>query len=579
MLSQNEKDRPDLKYLQMDALNTTFDNEQFNVVLDKGTLDALMPNDNPDTVTTITKYFEEIRRVLKIGGRYICVTLLQEHILNILLSYFPSNNWMFRAVRCFDAEKKAIENGENAFPVFITICTKFKDLPRKILELNLGSFDKMQRLESVEDVKTHISGAQRASFVCSGLKRSLLNEDDEVSFDLMVPGSDKARFTVYVVDVSPAAKNSQYAAFIVPQGREAEWMFSTKAGRKCLVKTTKHNRLAIITMHRGQVYNSFEAVQDELSDIVCNLAPANMTTKKIPFLSLGSDVGKRTVRHEGKSELSGGYIIEDVETDTKEKFRRLFFSSTQMVIQSEAKLKTILKKGQPKEIVDLNFLSCQHHIYMSVGAHLAANGLTNAVIAVIGLGGGNLCSFLHKFLPNAKITGVDIDKDMLKIATDWFGFQQNDKLSVVIEDGLEFIRNAVRSEKKINALLFDVDSKDTSIGMSCPPKQFLDDSVLDDIVTILDYRGLFVLNIVLRDTSLRPEILLKLKKKFKTIVAYKFEADVNEIMICSKDEIEEEKLKQSLMESCKVVNKFFKNKNLKCDICVSDYISSLKINS
>lgn len=219
MLSQNEKDRPNLKYLQMDALNTTFDNEQFNVVLDKGTLDALMPNDNPDTVTTITKYFEEIKRVLKIGGRYICVTLLQEHILNILLSYFPSNNWMFRAVRCFDAEKKAIENGENAFPVFITICTKFKDLPRKILELNLGSFDKMQRLESVEDVKTHISGAQRASFVCSGLKRSLLNEDDEVSFDLMVPGSDKARFTVYVVDVPPAAKNSQYAAFIVPQGR------------------------------------------------------------------------------------------------------------------------------------------------------------------------------------------------------------------------------------------------------------------------------------------------------------------------------------------------------------------------
>lgn len=64
-------------------------------------------------------------------------------------------------------------------------------------------------------------------------------------------------------------------------------MFSTKAGRKCLVKTTKHNRLAIITMHRGQVYNSFEAVQDELSDIVCNLAPANMTTKKVKLQNSG----------------------------------------------------------------------------------------------------------------------------------------------------------------------------------------------------------------------------------------------------------------------------------------------------
>lgn len=132
MLSKDQKDRPNLKYLQMDALNMTFEKEQFSVVLDKGTLDALMPDDNEETKTKVNQYFKEIQRVLKMGGRYICISLLQEHILRYLLEYFTSNDFMFRAVRCFEAEKKAIENGENSMPVFMVICTKFKALPRKV---------------------------------------------------------------------------------------------------------------------------------------------------------------------------------------------------------------------------------------------------------------------------------------------------------------------------------------------------------------------------------------------------------------------------------------------------------------
>lgn len=63
--------------------------------------------------------------------------------------------------------------------------------------------------------------------------------------------------------------------------REAEWLFSTKVGRKHLVTMTNHNRLAIITLHRGQKYQSFEAVQKELTETVCNLAPTSMNNKKV----------------------------------------------------------------------------------------------------------------------------------------------------------------------------------------------------------------------------------------------------------------------------------------------------------
>lgn len=51
------KDRCDMVYQQMDALNMTFGDGQFSVVLDKGTLDALMPDDSEDVRRKIDKFF------------------------------------------------------------------------------------------------------------------------------------------------------------------------------------------------------------------------------------------------------------------------------------------------------------------------------------------------------------------------------------------------------------------------------------------------------------------------------------------------------------------------------------------
>ena len=44
-----------------------------------GTLDAMFTG--PEDVAIVDKMFGEIDRVLKIGGRYIVITLLQPHIL------------------------------------------------------------------------------------------------------------------------------------------------------------------------------------------------------------------------------------------------------------------------------------------------------------------------------------------------------------------------------------------------------------------------------------------------------------------------------------------------------------------
>lgn len=133
----NSRNRADMKFLQMDATQMSFENEQFSVALDKGTLDALFVDDTPEVRNTVEKYFNEINRTLRTGGRYLCISLLQEHILKYVIEYFPKNSFMLRIVHCVDAERaNQQKNADNAeaisMPVFALVATKFKALPMPV---------------------------------------------------------------------------------------------------------------------------------------------------------------------------------------------------------------------------------------------------------------------------------------------------------------------------------------------------------------------------------------------------------------------------------------------------------------
>ena len=69
-------------------LQMTFSDGEFSVVLDKGTLDAVMTDESESTLSTVNKMFEEIDRVLRVGGRYICISLAQDHIIKKVLNHF-----------------------------------------------------------------------------------------------------------------------------------------------------------------------------------------------------------------------------------------------------------------------------------------------------------------------------------------------------------------------------------------------------------------------------------------------------------------------------------------------------------
>lgn len=90
---------------------------------------------------------------------------------------------------------------------------------------------------------------------------------------------------------------------------------------------------------------------------------------------------------------------------------------------------------------------------------------------------------------DVNITAVDIDPAMLTVATEYFGLVQDNRLKVVIDDGIEFLKKTVKTGKSFKAVLFDVDSKDATVGMSCPPVQFLSQEVLDAVKSCIKENG------------------------------------------------------------------------------------------
>lgn len=570
----NASIRPQLVYEHMDATQMTYSDNTFNVVLDKGTLDALMPDNKEGTVSTINKYFKEITRVLRNGGRYICISLLQEYILKQLLSYFPSNGFMFRIVRCHEAEEKTRMEDGSSIPVFAVIATKVINLSQTVLEIALVD-SSPKRLSSTDDIISAILSVQQSSFIFNNLQKRSVADIGEISLNLHSPDNKHPRYTIYVLDQPKVHGTKTYAAFIVPQGKETDWLFSTKEGRQQVLKSSQRDRLAIVTLCREHKFESWDAVKNEIEDCILNLAPEGLSRKTdIPFLSLGSsDVGVRTICYEGKSDLSGPFVIEEIERDGSE-FRRLIFLNNPYVIQSEGRLKQAKsRRGKMKKVIDPGFLACDYHLYMSIGVSAAVNFKEYDEIMIIGLGGGGLCTFLYNCFPKLKITAVEIDEKMLKVATDYFGLILDNRMKVEIADGIQVIKENTLNGKKYKAILFDVDNKDTTVGMSCPPKQFLEISIIKSVAECLMDGGLFILNLVSRDRNIKKKVKNDLKSVFQSMICYSVQGEVNEVIICSINKNDDDGWKNILQKAVSILNEQVYAKRLSNDVKMFDLSS------
>lgn len=535
MTSRNETKRPQMKFIKMDLLDLQYDDEFFHVVLDKGTLDAIFTSNDEMVIEKVDKMLNEVSRVLKIGGRYVCLSLAQDYILKKLLDYFQYINWFIR-VHTISTPSNA-----SSLPVFVFVFTKTRpahqvSLMPKIMEIVYDSSEKVTRLNNPDELSDVIKSLQEFAFSKKILET--LNPEEEFHIDLWSNESSlDPRFSLTIID-SKIYKAGKFAIFIVPQGREHEWLFCVKEGQRQLAESAGFQRLIIVALNRGHTYESIDKIKEELSSKVMELAQNGVDSAfKAPFLSIGNDIGSRTLVHSGTSSYTGNYVVEDTTMENGEVFRYLIFLKNKNIVQSEARLcekkvmKSNKKKGKSKISlsVDFSFLSCQHHEAIVAALSLSPKVLNNDVsVLLIGLGGGSLPMFIFSHFPRIYSTVVELDPDIVMIAKKWFGFSENERMNLIVKDGLDFLNE---SSKTYDIIVFDIDSKDASNALSCPPDAFIDKAILAKVKEMLCRDGLFLLNLVCREKEKKSVVVNNICEIFSVVYKMHIVNVVNEILV------------------------------------------------
>ncbi|XP_049588046.1 eEF1A lysine and N-terminal methyltransferase [Syngnathus scovelli] len=556
MNQRNAERRPDLKFQQVDATQMPYQDACYQAALDKGTLDAMASEEGGQLARNM---LTEVGRVLSVGGRYVCITLAQESVIRLAVEHFVQLGWAVR-LHCLQEETSAEEDGDSfVLPIFILICTKFRQpMPTPILEFCLGEDGSPNRLALAADLLATVRERQAYSVLRKRL-RTRTDVDAGASLTLCHAKTGLPRYTLTVQDSPPTAKVprfNQFAIFIVPQGSETAWLYSSSEGRRQLAASANFRRLVIVAMHRNQEYADMQAVQSELSPMVMDLAPPGMPdNQQVPFLSVGGDLGWREEVSKGVSEHSGEYCVENVRGEDGELYRRLVFLSNAALVQSESRLvssnstsshkkKNKKKTKQPSSTslsVHSGFLCCAHHEVMVAGLAMLGIGKEKnkdvpVSVLVVGLGGGGLPQFLRDFVPGVSVEVVELDPVVLEVAKEWFHFRPDDQLTVTLGDGLERIR-ALEEEggTLFDAIMFDVDNKDSTVGMSCPPAAFVENSILHKVSSLLTPKGIFILNLVCRDSALRKDVLERVSGVFPAILSRKIDGEVNEVLLCRRE--------------------------------------------
>lgn len=540
----NEKyvnSRPQMQFLQMDAIQMKFKDEEFSVILDKGTVDALTPDS--DSATKLYAVLKEVSRVLRVGGRFLCISLLQFHVLQALLNWFSSDSawtWVIRFHRCEDAEVQ--DASRLVLPVFIVVFTKLKRLPglQTVTELAFDSQSKPRRVPA-STIYGEVASIQQYAFLRHHIVKRDLEKEDDVSLDLYASGSDTPRYRLFVCDLQAKIQTQlKFGIFIVPQGRESEWLFSTVEGRQQLTETCRADRVIVVHLCREQNYVDLDQVKEELSSKVMELAPASYVEgNQVPFMTTGDDVGHREIRYQGCSALSGQYVIEDVSLPKGTTVRRLIFLDKPHVIQTEARIKSVKRKGQKGKVWEVvtDDLRSEYYKYMVAGlAFIMPKGTEEPATALmVGLGGGTLPLFLATMFSKLQLTVVELDPDVVDLARKWY-LPQVCPMEICVEDGLKTFERLSKEGKTFDLVFVDVDNKDLSEGLTCPPAEFLTEQVLKELAAITKCTGAVVINFVCRNEALKKEVYQRLKKAFCGVYIQKIPDNVNEVLYLSNSE-------------------------------------------
>ncbi len=109
-------------------------------------------------------------------------------------------------------------------------------------------------------------------------------------------------------------------------------------------------------------------------------------------------------------------------------------------------------------------------------------------ILIIGLGGGPLTMALHQILPNAQIDSVEIDPAVVKMAKQYFYYQESEKVSTTVADGRIFVKRQALKKNSYDMIILDAFTGDYI------PEHLMTLEFLQEVKSLLTKDGLVIAN-------------------------------------------------------------------------------------
>ena len=613
MLRKHVRCRPKMRWLVQDCTALKAGRDSFDTVVDKGALDAL--TGDPDDVSGLAAgqaLLHEASRVCSpVGGRVCVVSLLQPHVLQLLLRTFRSG-WdlaLHRVVPPADMATSplhpylAVATASSAAAASAEVLRADDDGDDDDVDACVAALDADEVEEEdapVSRVALFAQGVPPSGAAHAAMISSIVAAENEARarggraapagawpgagadrWAHRVPGTSSSemalrggRFTARVVDAACGGGSGgggggrdggpverEAAVFLVPQGREGDFLFGTRPGRAALAASCRTRRLVLVAV-RAQRHASgggdsgggddsggggdgggggggASDVQAELSPLVTPLLPASVRggTTRVPFLTTNDGLGERKLVASypaADGSTTGEIRVEEVRLEASPPsrcvatLRRLVFASNPRLVQSEARL--VEADGR----VDTAYLSSAYHACIVAGLAIgwpshpsSTGGGQLPSVMVIGLGGGCLPTFLRRHAA-CSVPVVELDASVAAVAKAHFGFAEDDECSLSICDGLVAVASSPRAS--LHAIIVDAASDDPRLGMSCPPAAFVALPFLLAARDALAPGGVLVINVVARSKTAFANALVSLRAAFPHLQQADAADDLNRVV-------------------------------------------------
>ncbi|KAK3008051.1 hypothetical protein RJ639_013687 [Escallonia herrerae] len=324
--------------------------EAFEAVLDKGGLDALM---EPELGPKLgSQYLSEVKRVLKSGGKFICLTLGEAHVLvmliiDALMVIALLSGLLFSKFRYgWNISLHAIPQKSSNKPTLQTFMVIAQKGTSAVLQQISSTFDHssiacyedqarglFEALETENKVRAEHANGSDILYSFEDLQLGAEGDLGELSpgrrIQLTLGEAGRSHFTYRSVILDAQQQSDPFlyhcGVFLVPK----------------------------VLLDINHTSASIDDIQKDLSPLVKQLAPGKHDNgAQIPFLAASDGIKQRKVIHQITSSLTGPIIVDDVVYETVDDdvarlfpsqeliFRRLTFERSEALVQSEALLTT-----------------------------------------------------------------------------------------------------------------------------------------------------------------------------------------------------------------------------------------------